>query len=241
MQFCPRCGSRNQDDRAACWKCFAQLQKSDSKKAQLILLKDTNAPVGAPIAAALVADEQAVPVAPIPELAEPESPAPMPDLTFDLPPAEPEVFAPAMSEALTPPVAPIGDVMLSSPSFDTADETEDVEQPAPILGLVDLPEDEQEPAIVDLDEPEPVQVEAREVSEESLIVEPADDAASLEGTGEEPLPWWMTQEETEEPATDTEGKQVLDLDNDDLEILPADDTRGIISLDEDEDDDSKES
>lgn len=234
MQFCPRCGSRNQDDRAACWKCFAQLQKAGGK-AQRILLQGADAPpVGAPIVAK-EAEEPVAPIAPIPELAEPEAAIPTPDLTFDLPAAEPEV-----AEEPAPAVAPLADVMMPSPSFDS-DQTETPTEPAPILGLANLPEEES--PTFDLDKPDEVpHFEAREIDEEPLVVEPADDAQSLEGTGEEALPWWMTQDETEEAPTAEKDKPILDLDDGGLEILPADDTRKIVSFeDEDEDPDSEKS
>ncbi|MCL6518835.1 MAG: hypothetical protein K6T99_03320 [Armatimonadetes bacterium] len=32
MQICPRCGSENEDNRAACWNCFAQLSKPAAGK-----------------------------------------------------------------------------------------------------------------------------------------------------------------------------------------------------------------
>lgn len=227
MQFCPRCGSQNQDGRAACWKCFAQLQKADGK-AQRIVLQDTNAPpVGAPMIAK-EAEEPVAPIAPIPELAEPEAAVPAPDLAFDLPSSEPQIAEPAVEKEPAAPVAALGDVMAPSPSFDT-DQAETPTEPVPILGLVNLPEEES--PTFDLDKPD-----------EPLVVQPADDAQSTEGTGDEALPWWMTQDETEESPTEEKDKPVLDLDDGGLEILPADDTRKIVSFeDEDEDPDSEKS
>lgn len=245
MQFCPRCGSQNQDDRAACWKCFGRLQKADSKKAQRIVLKDTAVPLaGAPIGVKH-AEEVVTPIAPIPELAEPEPAVRTPDLTFDLPApepevAEPDVAEPAVDEKPDYPVAALGDIMMPSPSFGAADETEETPTEAvPILGLVNLSEDEQEePVGLDLDEPDnaPV-IGARSPSDEPLVVEPADDAQNLEGTGEEPLPWWMTQDETEEASTAEKDKPVLDLDDGGLEIIPLDDAREVVSFEEEEEED----
>ncbi|GEM_PF-5394992 len=239
MQFCPRCGSRNQDERAACWKCFGQLQKSDSKKAQHILLTDKDAPAAAVHATPEPAVEEApAVVAPIPELAEPE-PAPEPpvlDFSVAPPVSEPE---PA------PQVASFGDIIVPSPSFDTADQgtedEDDAPQAVPILGLVNLPEDEQEPdtQTLDLGSAESVPVFGIEgLSDEPLAAATGTDAA--DETGDASVPWWLAQDEAEDDSTDAPAGSTLDLDDGGLQFISLDDTDAV-GPSEDEDPDSQKS
>lgn len=228
MQFCPRCGAKNQDSRAACWKCLGQLQKADSKKVQRILLADDNEQA-AGFQPATEPELEPVAAVPIPELAEPE-PAPAPILDVPSVEADPE----AVAEEPEPQTASLGDVLIPSPSFGTEPQLTDSEQPTqavPILGLANFPEDEQAAEPTALDEPETAPAfEIGGLSDEPLVLDdsPAD---ADDGT-----PWWLTQDDTEDDASLADDKPVLDLDDGGLEIIPSDGADKIISLDDDDED-----
>ncbi|MBP6962795.1 MAG: hypothetical protein KBC96_00140 [Armatimonadetes bacterium] len=214
MQYCPRCGSANQDDRAACWKCFGQLQQVAGRKAQSILLTDRDAPPSAVIPAAPEIEEAPVaePIQ-IPELAEPVPEVPI------AAPEEPSQVA----EELVPVIAdqpdagdtPASDFAIAAPTFEPAVEFE-------------VESEDEEPlshGVVDLDAPESPVVASRELDAEAPAVEPA---------AEDELPWWMTQDE-QAPETDKEST-VLDLDQG-LEYTSVDDARETVSFEEAEESD----
>lgn len=229
MQFCPRCGSKNQDDRSSCWKCLGQLQKADGKKTQRILLTDAAAPTS-DFRPVVEPEPEPVAAVPIPELAEPE-PEPTPAFTLDTPAAQPEIDEPA------PQVASLGDVMIPSPTFGSDVQGIDDEASAeavPILGLVNLPEDQQEPEPALFDETAIApDFGTGGLSDEPLVTP---DSQTDEEAG---TPWWLTQDDAEETAQ-VDDKPVLDLDDGGLEIISPDDTGSIVSFaDEDEDSDSE--
>ncbi len=239
MQFCPRCGSKNQDGRASCWKCLGQLQKADSKKAQLIVLPAESAPASGfqPVVEPEPAQAAAVP---IPELAEiepePLEPEPVAAPAFDLPAEEP-VLEPVAEEP-APQVADLGDVMIPSPTFGGGAEDADSEEPpqaVPILGLANFPENEAaaEPSGFGEVEDAPG-IEVGVLSDETLAVDdsPAD--------ADDGVPWWLAQDDTEDDASAAGGSPVLDLDDGGLEIIPPDDAGNVFSLDDEEDQDSRQ-
>lgn len=252
MQFCPRCGTQNQDSRAACWKCFSQLQKSDSKKPQLIVMKDRDVPASgihaSPEPEVEVTSAAAVP---IPELAADEpvigpelvtEPEPVvPVFQLDEPAPEPMPVEPLQVEEPAPAVASLGDVLLPSPTFDSApvdDGDEPPTQPVPILGLIHT-ETEPDPEALAIDEPEEPMISFGGLSEAPREIASADDEPAAEESDESAIPWWMAQDENEDASTDdTAGGATIDLD-DGLEYVSLDDDSGPASPDG-EDDDSKQ-
>ncbi len=248
MQFCPRCGTQNQDSRAACWKCFGLLRTSDSKKPQLIVMADRDTP-STGIHATAEPEVDVVPAAsvPIPELAVPEpevgleapveaeSEPAVPVFQLDEPALEPEVAEPSRVDEPAPAVAPLGDVLLPSPTFDASSAEEPPTQPVPILGLIHTGDTEPEP--VDADEPEEPVISFGGLSEAPRIVESPDDVPASQESGE-PLPWWMSQDESEDASVDSSSGTTIDLDGG-LELISLDDDSGPASPDG-EDDDSKQ-
>jgi len=91
---CPRCGATNSENRAACWKCFAQLSPAPGGKPQEISFKTSApAPPAAPVepSAAVVQPVQAAPPiaepAPVVEIAPAAQPAPV-EIAPAAPPAQ---------------------------------------------------------------------------------------------------------------------------------------------------------
>lgn len=65
MTTCPRCGSNNDDDRAACWNCYAPLSGAAAKRVKpMVLTGHGGAVEAAPEAAA---DDMGVPPPPPPK------------------------------------------------------------------------------------------------------------------------------------------------------------------------------
>lgn len=215
MQYCPRCGTANQDDRAACWKCFGQLRQVAGKKAQSILLTDAEPPASTstPLAIEMEEAPAAEPIQ-IPELVEPvpETPA----VEQEMPLQVAEEYEPVVADQPVAGAMPDSDFDVPSPSFEPAVQFEaepEAEEPS-------------EPGVVDLDASESPVIAAREVdAEESVPEPPANDE----------IPWWMTQDE-ETPEAERESP-VLDLDDGDLEYTSLDDARETVSFEEAEETD----
>ena len=132
---CPRCGADNDDARAACWNCFAQIHPPAGSKPRTIQASKPQAVPAAPPQQAPTPTPAPEPVIPPPpQVAEEESEAAAPEpLDLGEPAAESGYVIPGLAEPLP--------------------ETEQAEQPEPLVAAPAEEETEATTAhVLDLDE-----------------------------------------------------------------------------------------
>lgn len=153
--YCPRCGAENEDARAACWNCFAQLR----------------APAGAkPLK---VEPKKAKPVAAVQPVPEPE-PVPEIEPEPEAAPAAEEVAAPALAEAAEAATADSKVLDLGEPVAKAAEPAVEVEPAAevqPEPEPIPAPAEEAPGPPSEAAEEEPIQPESKVLNLDEPVVE----------------------------------------------------------------------